>query len=89
MAGGGTGKERGERSTQLQEAPGSDICHWGCRSHQGGLGISRDRPGQTPPPGARRLITRGLRGHIKQTTIIMGPWPLLGKTDSSFSGERH
>lgn len=48
------GKRREER---LQEAPGSDICHWGCCSHQGELGISRDHPGWSPLPGAQRLIT--------------------------------
>lgn len=56
--GGGRDQERKRQEKErLQEAPGSDICHWGCCSHQGELGISRDRPGRSPLPGAQRLIT--------------------------------
>lgn len=54
---GGRDQERKRREERLQEAPGSDICHWGCCSHQGELGISRDHPGWSPLPGAQRLIT--------------------------------
>lgn len=37
-----------------------------------GSGTSWERPSQAPQPGAQRLITRGLHGHIKQMTITMG-----------------
>jgi hypothetical protein len=42
--------------------------------------ISWDRPGRAPHPGALRLITQGLSGHIKQMMIIIRLQQLLETT---------
>lgn len=39
--------------------------------------ISGERPGRAPHPGALRLITKGLNGHIKQMMIIIRLQQLL------------
>lgn len=51
--------------------------------------ISRDRPGKAPHPGALRLITQGLSGHIKQMMLITGLQQLLEKRQQHLYGEDH
>lgn len=48
--------------------------------------ISWDRPSRAPHPGALRLITQGLSGHIKQM-IIIKQRQLLGKRQQLPQGE--
>lgn len=49
--------------------------------------ISWDRPGRALHPGALRLITQGLSGHIKQMMIIIRQRQLLGKRQQLLQGE--
>lgn len=86
--GGGTRKGRAERMGGCKRHRALTSAAGAATVTREGRDISWDRPGRSPPPGAQRLITRGLRGHMKQMTLIAGLLPLPGKRDSGSFRER-
>lgn len=80
----GRDQEIAKKTGGCKRHPAPTICHGAATVTGEGRGTSWDSQGKAPQPGAQRLITGGLSGHIKQMMIITRLLlPRWGEGDSS------